>query len=73
MGIDRDLAKGFGFLVLGVVIIGSVSLALVGVLTGNTVIIETLAPLVVLYSAILAVTAIGIAGYAFLSSRRPGG
>lgn len=72
MGIDRGLAKGFGFMVLGVVMIGAVSLALIGVFTRNREIIEMVVPVVAVYSVILAVAAIGIVGYVFLSVRRQG-
>lgn len=69
MGIDRGLAKGFGFLTVAVVLIGSFSLALVGWLTGNDEVFELFAPVVAVYSAILALAAFGIAGFVFLRRR----
>ncbi len=70
MGIDRGLAKGFGFLMVAVVLIGSSCLALVSWLTGNKEILEMLAPVVAIYSAILAVAALAIAGFVFLRRHR---
>ena len=70
MGIDRGLAKGFGFMVLGVVAIGALSLALLGLFTPNREVVAMVVPVVAVYSGILAVAALGIAGYAFLSTRR---
>ena len=70
MGIDRGLAKAFGYLTIGVVLVSSTTTMLLAFLTGNRDILLMFGPAIAAYSGMLALTAIGIAVYVFLRRRR---
>jgi len=70
MGLDGGLARAFGLFTLGVITIGTSGLAVVGAVTGDIEIFEMLAPVVVVYSGILVIFALGISLLVFVSRRR---
>jgi undecaprenyl pyrophosphate phosphatase UppP len=69
MGVDRELAKALGYFGAGVIALGAGASALIAFGTGNSDAILLFMPLLVAYSAFIALLCIGLALYVIIRSR----
>jgi hypothetical protein len=72
MEADRGLGKAFGFLGVGIVAFAAGAFALVAFGVDHPDVLPLFLPLVVAYSAVVAVLSLGIALYVFVSARIAG-
>ncbi len=69
MGVDRELVRAFGYLAIGVIAVSAGASALIAFGTDNFDAIWLFLPLLVGYSAFLALLSIGLALYVFVRSK----
>ena len=69
MGVDRELVRAFGYLTIGVIAVSAGASAVIAFGTDNFDAIWLFVPLLVGYSALLALLSMGLALYVFIRSK----